>query len=84
MKNYVTKELKTLRVMIKDPRQTECNKVVFLKPWVTQTMRMGRQGYAEWSQKLINSFFFFRLLPTRGRHSAIVISISLGLLHLLP
>ena len=29
-------------------------------------------------------FFFFRLLPTRGRHSATVISISLGLLHLLP
>ena len=32
----------------------------FLKPWVAKTMRMGRdpnvgrQGYAEWSQKLVN------------------------------
>ena len=29
-------------------------------------------------------FFFFRLLPTRGRHSATVVSISLDLLRLLP
>ena len=29
-------------------------------------------------------FFFFRLLPTWGRHSATVISISLDLLRLLP
>ena len=26
MQNYVTKELKTLRVMIKDPRRTRCHR----------------------------------------------------------
>ena len=68
------------------PGQEPYNQIdaIALKHDICYRDNNNERGKLKCDKDMLNFFFFFRLLPTRGRHSAIVISISLGLLHLLP